>query len=500
MAVGTSGSPGTTGADGPARSGAAAPPPAGGGRKPVIEARSIDYVPLAERHGKVWHLFPVWFAGDAHLATVATGAIGVGLGGNLVWTAIAVVLGCALGTFFMAFHSTQGPQLGLPQMVQSRPQFGFIGALLVWLVALTTYIGYNAFNQILVGSTLDHLADVPTGASYVGYAVIAIVLAVVGYDIIHKASRWLTYVVLVALALFTVCVIVVHPFTHAQLDLGSFALTPFLIQLFTAAVYQLSWSIYVSDYSRYLPPSVGVRSSFWWTYLGAGVGGAWMMLVGTVAAGLFPGKSLVESVISAGDRALGGFGVALLVITVLPLLTMGALNVYGGSLTLLSSLDSLGRFRLTVARRIGALCVVAVVSTAIAFGASENFVEEFGHFLSVLGTLFTPWTAVNLADFYLVRRGRYSIREIFNPRGIYRRWNWRGLLAYGTGFVVMLPFSVIGDAEGPMARLLGGLDVSMPVGLFVAAGVYLLVCRSLDLSAERLAVAAADAGLEPEGT
>ena len=36
-----------------------------------IEKRSIDYVPLAERHGKVWHLWPVWFSGDAHLATVA---------------------------------------------------------------------------------------------------------------------------------------------------------------------------------------------------------------------------------------------------------------------------------------------------------------------------------------------------------------------------------------------------------------------------------------------
>ncbi|MFB9455088.1 cytosine permease, partial [Streptomyces antimycoticus] len=69
--------------------------------------------PLAERHGKVWHLFPVWFAGDAHLATIATGAIGVALGGNLIWTAIAIVLGNVLGTFFMAFHSTQGPQLVL---------------------------------------------------------------------------------------------------------------------------------------------------------------------------------------------------------------------------------------------------------------------------------------------------------------------------------------------------------------------------------------------------
>src|SRR5450759_1246487 len=73
----------------------------------MIEKRSIDYVPIAERHGKVWHLWPVWFSGDAHLATVATGVVGIALGGILVWMAVAVILGSALGTFFMAFHSTQ---------------------------------------------------------------------------------------------------------------------------------------------------------------------------------------------------------------------------------------------------------------------------------------------------------------------------------------------------------------------------------------------------------
>ena len=105
-------------------------------------------MPLAERHGKVWHLWPVWFSGDAHLATLAVGIIGISLGGNLLWTSIAVLAGCTLGTFFMAFHSTQGPQLGLPQMIQSRPQFGYAGALLVWAVALVAFIGYNAFNQV----------------------------------------------------------------------------------------------------------------------------------------------------------------------------------------------------------------------------------------------------------------------------------------------------------------------------------------------------------------
>jgi len=51
---------------------------------PRLETRSIDYVPLAERHGKAWHLWPVWFSGNAQLATLAVGTIGVTLGGNLL--------------------------------------------------------------------------------------------------------------------------------------------------------------------------------------------------------------------------------------------------------------------------------------------------------------------------------------------------------------------------------------------------------------------------------
>ncbi len=81
----------------------------------MIETRSIDYVPSAERHGKAWHLWPVWFTSGTQLATVATGVIGVALGANFLWSCIAIVLGCAAGTFFMAFHAAQGPHSVCPR-------------------------------------------------------------------------------------------------------------------------------------------------------------------------------------------------------------------------------------------------------------------------------------------------------------------------------------------------------------------------------------------------
>jgi len=463
----------------------------------LIEKRSIDYIPLAERHGRVWHLWPVWFAGGAHLATVATGVVGIALGGNLIWMSIAVVLGAALGTFFMAFHSTQGPQLGLPQMIQSRPQFGFVGALLVWGVALIAYIGYNAFNQVLAEQTLHSLYGLPPVPTLLVFALTSLALAVVGYDLIHIAQRWIAYVLIAALLIFSVAVLARGHFPAAQLSFRDFRSVPFLAQFFAAAAYQVSWSIYVSDYSRYLPRTVGVSACFWWTYLGAFVGGAWTMLVGTVAAALYPKLEVAASLRAAADAVIPGFGKPLLLCSLLGLLTITTLNFYGASLTLLSVMDSLKAGRPTVARRVLTLGISAVAACALALASTENTVEKFGEFLAILLYLFTPWTAINLVDFYWVRKCHYSVREIFNPRGMYGRWNWRGLLAYGGGFVAMIPFfSVPGLYVGPVARALGGADIAMLIGLPVATLVYLWACRSFDVELDRRCAVEADAGLD----
>jgi len=464
----------------------------------LIEKRSIDYVPIAERHGKVWHLWPVWFSGDAHLATVATGVVGVALGGNLIWMTVAVVFGSALGTFFMAFHSTQGPQLGLPQMIQSRPQFGYVGALLVWGVALIAYIGFNAFNQILAAQTLHSLYGVDQGPTELIFALLSVSLAVVGYDVIHIAQRWIAYVLIGALLVFTAAVLMRTHLSAQQLAWRDFPVVPFLAQFFAAAAYQVSWSIYVSDYSRYLPRDVGVSASFWWTYLGAFIGGSWTMLVGTVSAALYPKLEFATAVRAAADAVIPGFGKPLLLCSLLGLVTITTLNFYGASLTLLSVADSLKPSRPTLAKRILTLVISTVAASSLALASTENFVAKFGEFLAILLYLFTPWTAINLVDFYWVRRGHYSVREIFNPHGMYGRWNWRGLLAYGVGFAAMVPFfSVEGLYVGPVAAALGGADIAMLIGLPVSTVVYLWACRSLDVEADRRRAEAADVGLDP---
>jgi NCS1 family nucleobase:cation symporter-1 len=470
------------------------------GRIGGIETRSIDYVPLAERHGKLWHLGPLWFMSNAQIATLAVGLISITAGGTLFWSVVAIVVGTLVGTLFMAFHSAQGPQLGLPQMIQSRPQFGYIGALLVWLFAYIQYAGFNVFNTVLGAQSAATVASGSTKLWIVIFTVIAFLIALVGYDVIHRAEQFLTYAMLLIFGVFTISLFFLH-YPSGTFAVGAFKTTPFLAQFGVVAGYQISWAIYVSDYSRYLPPNVTVRKTFYWTYWGSAIGGAWLMIVGSVLVAWFHGAfDTITAIDSAGNQVFRGFGPLVLVMAALGLVSVTALNMYGGSLTLISAIDSFKRVRPTVLVRVLTIGVTAVLSLIGALAASANFLANFNNFLLLILYLFVPWTAVNLVDYYLVRRGHYAIAEIFNPRGLYGRWGWRGITAYLVGFAAMVPFfDVAGESStlyvGPAAKALGA-DISFFVGLPIAGVLYWVLCRSIDVAAEQRIAEEEAAGLE----
>ena len=103
----------------------------------VIEGRHLDHVPDDEWHGKVWRQGPFWFLGNFQPFTLALAFFGPVVGLNGLWTSIAGITGILFGAMFMAAHAAQGPTLGLPQMIQSRAQFGYSGVVVP--VTATTF-------------------------------------------------------------------------------------------------------------------------------------------------------------------------------------------------------------------------------------------------------------------------------------------------------------------------------------------------------------------------
>jgi purine-cytosine permease-like protein len=321
-----------------------------------------------------------------------------------------------------------------------------------------------------------------------------VVAALVGYDLIHKMERYLTYGFLVVFGILTVVVFLL-PYPAGSFDLGHFDLAPFLLQFSVVAGYQISWAIYVSDYSRYLPPDVTVSKTFWWTYGGSGLGALWIMAIGSGLAA-WAGKAFdtIPSLQAAGDRVFTGFGAIILIFSALGLISVTALNLYGGSLTLISASDSFRRIQPTLRVRVVTIVLTAMISLVLALLSSSSFLDNFENFLLLVLYFFIPWTAVNLVDYFLVRKGHYAIGEIFRPDGIYGRWGWRGILSYLVGFVAMIPFFSTGLFSGWVANAAHGADFSLFVGLPVSGLLYWVLSRNIDVAAEQaLAEREADA-------
>ena len=461
-----------------------------------VETRSVDFVPHAERFGKARDLRNVWFVGNVNLTAMATGVVALSLGANLIWTIIAVVTGSLFGTFFMAFHSAQGPQLGLPQLVQSRAQFGYIGAALtVWIFALANYVAYNTSDAILSGSAMHQIFKIPAELGFFIAAVIATVIAIYGYSQIHFVNRVLYWPSMIALGLMTIGVVVRGKFPEGAFDLSNFQLAPTMTAFVIIAGFQLGWAPYVSDYSRYLPAKEGVRATFHSTYWASALSGVWVFGLGALASGPNGDLTPVEAFKAVGDSIFSGFGTILLILLLAGLLIVMSVNAYGGSLTLISMLDSFKSVKPTKKLRVAALLVMGISVWGIAqFVGEARFNSFYGNALVFLAYLFTPWTAVNLVDYFYVRKGVYVIGEIFKKDGIYGRWGWRGNLAYIIGFVVMIPFFVTTPFVGPIAKSLGSVDYSLFVGLPVSAIAYIILSKGIDLKKEA-AMASAEGNL-----
>jgi purine-cytosine permease-like protein len=110
----------------------------------VVEQHTIRAIPGSARHGSARDLLPFWFTVNASVYMIGLGGFVAEFRLGLWPTIAAIVAGAAVGGAFMAAHSAQGPRLGVPQLVQSRAQFGFYGALLpnaaIWLLLLSTLV------------------------------------------------------------------------------------------------------------------------------------------------------------------------------------------------------------------------------------------------------------------------------------------------------------------------------------------------------------------------
>ncbi|WP_235215241.1 purine-cytosine permease family protein [Phaeacidiphilus oryzae] len=469
-----------------------------------MERHALEFVPENERHGSARSLFAVWFAANTQITTIVTGALAVVVGLSLPWACLAVLLGNLVGGVFMALHSAQGPKLGVPQMIQSRAQFGFLGAVLPLLLVIAMYLGFFASSAALGGSALSAWTGMPSGGGIVLIAVVCTVLAVIGYRLIHQVERWIS-VAGGAVFLYLSYRLLTGAHPAGLLHAGPFQPGTFLLALSIAGTWQITYAPYVADYSRYLPTRTSTAAPFWWTYAGSVVAGSWMMCFGCLAAAISPKGFEADPVAYVVHLGPASASAVFFLVVVLGVLAINVLNLYGAFMSATTTVSALLRLRVGGVSRAVFIVCAAAAGSALALLGRDGFLTTFENFILLLTYFLVPWTSINLVDFYALRKERYDVPALFDPRGVYGRVNLRALAAYAIGVLVEVPFVSTSFYTGPMVARLGGADVSWLLGLAVSAVLYYVLLRGRvglpgDGDAPAPGAGAAGGGEEPATT
>jgi nucleobase:cation symporter-1, NCS1 family len=442
-------------------------------KAPTIEQRSIDFIPAEERHGSPRSLLFVWFAANTSITAVVTGALFVVLGNSALWSIPAILLGNVVGGFFTSLHSAQGPRLGVPQMIQSRAQFGYFGAILPLVLALMIFLGFYATGLVLGGQALSSLLHISQHLGAVLFALLSTALAIFGYRHIHRFSHvaaGLSAVVFVGLFIR----ILTDGAAGDALSAGTFATAPFILGISLAASWQLTFGPYIADYSRYLPAETPRSATIGWTFLGSVLGGSLAMILGALAAALGGDAFMGNQVGYLADLG-AAFSAVVLLAVICGKLTGNTLSSYGGYMSVATIVTSLtGQSRISPRHRGIYIGLISAVALSIALAATDNFLATFTDFMLFLLYFMTPWSAVNLVDYYWVRRERYVVEDLFDPDGSYGRFNAGAFVAYAVGVLIQIPFMNSTLYVGPIASWMGGAELAWLLGLIVAGGLYYL--------------------------
>jgi nucleobase:cation symporter-1, NCS1 family len=437
-----------------------------------LEFATIQPIPLGERHGTYGDLFTVWFGSNLMLLTIVTGGLAVTVFGlPFGWAVAALATGNLVGAVFMALHAAQGPQLGVPQMVQTRGQFGSLGSLLVIGVVIVMYVGFLASNLVLGGEALatlvDGMSDAP-GIALVG--VLSVIAAIYGYDLIHAYTRLMTYVSGAVLALTAAWIVWVHGLPADFLTRNAFSWPGFLGTISAGALWQIAYAPYVSDYSRYMPRDTGVRPAFWASYWGCTLGSFLPMVLGAAVGLAAPKGNLMAGLASL----TAGIAPLVLIVFSVGVAAANAMNLYCGALSTLTFGQTLvPRWSPGPRARTCISLILFGLSLVGALLGKESFMVNYEDFILLLLYVLVPWTAINLVDYYLLRHGRYDVDSFFRQDGgIYGRVNAAAITCYAAGILVQIPFIASPLYKGPVARAIGDVDLSWIVGLVVTSPAY----------------------------
>ncbi len=445
-----------------------------------IEVQGASFIPDEQRSGRPRDLFFMFLSANVTQLYVVIGAT-IMVFGLSMWQAVVVILVANSLMFLMGWFASIGAASGVPTSIITRALFGMRGnkvfgaGVVVVLSTLVTIVNLVIGTQggLVVAERLGMPPDVATTAIVCGIIVLASAgLAVYGYNMMVKTSGMLTVVIAAAFVLLGF-------FVFQKVDLASFQPVPtenpvigFIVALTLCIAMPLSWGS-AADFARHIPSTTRRKP----IVLAVGLGGMiplfGLELVGVLAA---TATDMSEPVTGLMNLVPDWFGTVLVVVIVIGSIMNTVMTIYGGSLAVQAAGVPVSR---VVA--VTGLALTAAIGTVYVLFFADSFLNILQLGLTCLGSVAMPLTAIYLVD-SVRRKGRYDGVALSDlaPGGPYwHRGGFRlsGICALLGGSVVALLSLNGASYQGPIAALLGGIDMSIVFGGTVAAVLFVALSR-----------------------
>lgn len=443
-----------------------------------IEVRGFEHIPEAERNMTLAQVGPFWLATNLNVFSIVLGCVAITFGLSLWWALAACVVG-NLPYAYLALGCIGTARAGLPVTTLSRAVFGirgnFFNAFAGWIASLAYEVistVFGAYALLALFRLIGWQSSDTTGKllAVCIQLVFAGGVAMLGHATMVLLQR-ISAVVLGAVLL------VVFVYTSSQVDWAAAGLPHSRLAPQTmTAVFMTACGVMASqsigylfngpDWVRYLPAATPARQIFsrvfWWTFLPSvfltAMGAMWASLgdMSDPVSGLkpfIPWWLFVAYIFAV-------FGGAL------------AANVpvfYSSGLTL----QSLG---LNVHRWVAtALDVLISTSITIFILFVSDFTTALNDFVALLLVWVGPYGAIWMCDGY--QRGWvYEAGSVHRETGhvplMGRDRRIPGWIALFAGMLVGMLTMRSPLFDGPIATLLGGMDLNWLLGFVVAGGTY----------------------------
>lgn len=338
----------------------------------------MEAVPMKNKGTSILNNSLIWFGAGVSIAEILTGTYlaPLGFGKGLA----AVLLGHLIGCAMLFFAGLIGARTKRSAMETVKMSFGEKGCLLFAVLNVLQLVGWTAI-MIYDGALAAN--GVFSAGAWVWCLVIGgliIVWILVGIKNLGKINT-------IAMAALFVLTVILGWVIFAGKDTAAGVVSDGLS--FGAAVelsvaMPLSWLPLISDYTREAEKPFGASLASTVVY---GIVSCFMYLIGMGAA-IYTGEADIAAIM-----VKAGLGIAGLVIIVLSTVTTTFLDAYSAGV-------SSATISTALQEKWSAIVVTVIGTVAAVIYPMDNITD----FLYLIGSVFAPMIAIQIADFFLLKK------------------------------------------------------------------------------------------------